>query len=86
MLFIVRLLSNTGIPRGIPSVAKWVHLSPKKIVFQQGASIAAEARTADHIDLFVVGFDGVVWSTFFDTNTTRDHWADWFQLPSVSSF
>jgi hypothetical protein len=31
MLFIVRPLSETAIPRGVPSTARWVHLTPRQL-------------------------------------------------------
>ncbi|MFE2066575.1 M64 family metallopeptidase [Streptomyces sp. NPDC059467] len=45
-----------------------------------GAPITSVARYAGHLDLFVVGTDNRIWSTWWDQSTG---WANWFQVGSL---
>ena len=42
-----------------------------------GGQVTAISRNPNHLDLFTVGTDGVVYSTWWDAN---GGWAGWFQL------
>jgi hypothetical protein len=42
-----------------------------------GSPVTAIARYPNHLDLFVVGTDGLVYGTWWDGATG---WAGWFQL------
>ncbi len=46
----------------------------------QTSTISAVARTADHIDLFVVGKDDAVYSTWWDANTGTAWNHGWFRI------
>jgi len=46
-------------------------------VGQAGGQVAAIQRVTDHIDLFTVGTDCLVYSTWWDS---ASGWASWFQL------
>src|SRR5436305_3997440 len=45
--------------------------------FPIGNTVTAVARTPDHLDLFAVGPDGGVQTTWWDTS---EGWADWFPI------
>jgi hypothetical protein len=44
---------------------------------QPGAPVAALNPRQDHIDLFVTGTDGAVWSTWWEPSP---NWQPWFFL------
>jgi hypothetical protein len=49
--------------------------------------IAAISREPDHLDLFVVGLDNQIWSTWWDWRLDQGRWHDWFQvMPDANSF
>jgi hypothetical protein len=52
-----------------------------------GSKIAAVARVSTHMDIFVVGNDGRVWSTYWDAyvgfGSWPPTWASWYQLPPL---
>ena len=58
---------------------------PGQAVFNHETQhIAAVARTPDNLDLFVLGFDNRIWSTFF---TSGGGWnGEWFPLPGTAVF
>jgi hypothetical protein len=63
----------------------WFQLH-KEIVFDHTTQhIAAVARTSGNLDLFVIGFDNAVWSTFW---TQGGGWnpGGWFQLHKETAF
>jgi hypothetical protein len=46
-------------------------------VGQAGGQVAAISRFAEHIDIFTVGSDSKVWSTWWHAGAG---WAGWFQM------
>ncbi|MGN8138521.1 G1 family glutamic endopeptidase [Paraburkholderia sp. 22099] len=58
---------------------------PGKAVFDHGKQqIAAVSRASGNLDLFVIGFDNHVWSTFWNDQTGWN--GDWFPLPGQAVF
>ena len=57
------------------SWAGWFNVSGG--VGKPGGQVAAIQRYADHIDLFTVGSDSLVYSTWWDSSSG---WAGWFPL------
>jgi hypothetical protein len=57
---------------------------PGAAVFDQGhQQVAAVSRAPGNLDLFIIGNDGHVWSTYWNSNG----WApDWFPLPGAAVF
>jgi hypothetical protein len=58
--------------------AGWFNVSGG--VGKPGGQVAAISRATEHIDLFTVGSDGLVYSTWWDGATG---WAGWF-APGVT--
>ena len=54
----------------------WFVLFPQR-AFRPDQPIAAVARQPEHIDLFVMGYDGAVWSAWWDA---ASGWHEWFQI------
>ncbi len=54
--------------RGSISPAAWA---------KPGGEVAAVSRLTQHIDVFTVGSDGIIWSAWWDAN---GGWSGWFQL------
>jgi len=63
--------------------ADWFPL-PGRTQFDPSQHIAAVARSADHLDLFAVGLDHHVWSSFW--SAARGWHGDWFRLPGEAVF
>ncbi len=61
----------------------WFQLHPET-VFRFDQEIVPVGRTADHIDLFVVGHDGAVWSSWWDA--AGGGWRPWFQIHPETRF
>ena len=61
----------------LPGQAKFAHL------IQQ---VVAVCRTPTNIDLFVIGNDNHIWSTFWPVQGTGNWAADWFPLPGQAVF
>ena len=61
---------------------------PGQAVFDKTTQhVAAVARTANNLDLFVIGNDGHVWSTFWPDPAHAGQWhPDWFPLPGQAVF
>jgi len=57
---------------------------PGRTQFHRNQHIAAVARTSDHLDLFALGSDNHVWSTFW--SAARGWHGDWFPLPGAAVF
>lgn len=57
---------------------------PGRTQFDRNQHIAAVARTPDHIDLFAIGADNHVWTTFW--SVARGWHGDWFLLPGDAVF
>ena len=63
----------------------WFQLHKETVFDHTRQRIAAVARTAGNLDLFVIGFDNAVWSTFW---TQAGGWnpGGWFQLHKETVF
>ncbi|MGF6527897.1 hypothetical protein [Variovorax sp. PvP013] len=62
----------------------WFPLPGKAVFDRDRQYVAAVSRAADNLDLFVIGFDNRVWTTFW---TVSGNWnQDWFQLPGKAVF
>jgi hypothetical protein len=61
----------------LPGQARFGHLTQQ---------VVAVCRTPTNIDLFVIGNDNHVWSTFWPVPGTGNWNADWFQLPGQAVF
>ena len=61
----------------------WFPLPGQAVFDHRLQQVAAVPRAAGNLDLFVIGFDNRVWSTFWSS----DHgWnGDWFPLPGQAS-
>src|ERR1700736_6193187 len=57
---------------------KWVGVSGG--VAAPGTSITSIARYPQHLDLFCVGSDFGIYSTWWDISTAAGGWANWFQV------
>ena len=60
----------------------WFRIGPLGVA-TFGTRVAAVARTPDHIDLFTVGFDGHILSTWWDANVDNQQWHAWFQVGTL---
>jgi hypothetical protein len=61
----------------------WFQIHPE-IDFDTSARITALARRQDHIDLFIVGKDGRVWSSWWHDDDIA--WRPWFQIHPETVF
>jgi hypothetical protein len=59
---------------------------PGRAAFDQKQRLAVVSRAKDNLDLFVVGNDDHVWSTFWPVPGTVKWSADWFPLPGQARF
>jgi hypothetical protein len=55
----------------------WFQVRPETGVAVPGQPVTAVWRNPNHLDLFMTGQDGHVWSTYFENNQWQPHW---FQL------
>jgi hypothetical protein len=62
----------------------WFPLPGQAVFDRQTQQIAAVARSPNNLDLFVIGNDDHVWSTFWSSQTGWS--ADWFPLPGQAVF
>ena len=62
----------------------WFPLPGQAVFDREKQQIAAVARSPDNLDLFVIGFDNHVWSTFWTPQTGWN--GDWFPLPGQAVF
>jgi hypothetical protein len=63
----------------------WFPIHPET-VFRQDRSVVAVARMPEHIDLFRVGFDGAVWSSWWHGEGDPGGWRPWFQIHPETVF
>ncbi|WP_261556777.1 matrilysin family metalloendoprotease [Frankia tisae] len=62
----------------------WFPLPGKAVFDRDKQQIAAVSRAPGNLDLFVIGFDNHIWSTYWNDRTG---WApDWFPLPGNAVF
>ena len=52
-------------PRGGWNLGGWFKIHPETIFDHTTQNITAFSRTPENIDLFVIGFDNAMWSTFW---------------------
>lgn len=62
----------------------WFPLPGKAVVDRDRQQVAAVSRTPGNLDLFVIGFDNRIWSTFW--SATGGWHGDWFALPGQAVF
>ncbi|CAN5395068.1 hypothetical protein BH09ACT7_BH09ACT7_03720 [soil metagenome] len=62
----------------------WFPLPGQAVFDHEKQQIAAVSRAPGNLDLFVVGFDNRVWTTFWNDATGWN--ADWFPLPGQAVF
>jgi hypothetical protein len=63
----------------------WFQLHPETKFDHTTQQLAAVARTPDNLDLFVIGFDNVVWSNFWTAAGGWNH-GGWFQVDPQTVF
>ena len=61
----------------------WFQIHPEAR-FRQDRPVAAVARISEHMDLFRVGYDGTVWSSWWHNDTKG--WRPWFQIHPETVF
>jgi hypothetical protein len=61
---------------------RWYMIRPET-VFNQITPVAGLARRADHLDLFKVGSDGAVWSSWWHDG---QEWSRWYQIHPETVF
>ena len=57
----------------------WFQIHPETVFDHTTQRVTAAAPTTKQINLFVIGFDNVVWSTYW---TARGDWRPWFPINS----
>jgi hypothetical protein len=62
----------------------WFALGPN--VFPSQSSVAALKTGPNESSLFILGFDGLVWSTFFPDAQNPGKWSRWFPLGGHTTF
>jgi hypothetical protein len=50
----------------------------------QHSVISAVARQPDHLDLFVIGKDGNVYSSWWDAHANNGRWNGWFRISETA--
>ncbi|MEZ4617909.1 MAG: hypothetical protein R2867_20700 [Caldilineaceae bacterium] len=63
--------------------ADWFPLPGQAVFDRDKQQIAAVSRAAGNLDLFIIGFDNHVWTTFWNEGGWS---ADWFPLPGQAVF
>ncbi|HWW03560.1 MAG TPA: hypothetical protein VNZ64_27905 [Candidatus Acidoferrum sp.] len=66
-----------------PGWSPWFQIHPETVFDHTTQQIATVARTNDHVDLFVIGFDNAVWSTWWEAGPG---WSPWFQIHPETVF
>jgi hypothetical protein len=64
--------------------ADWFPLPGQAVFDHEHQHVAAVSRAAGNLDLFIVGFDDRVWTTFWNSATGWNR--DWFPLPGRAVF
>jgi galactan endo-1,6-beta-galactosidase len=67
------------------SASGWLPIHPERVFDHQTQQLTALARTPDHVDLFAIGFDEKVYTTFWDTS---GGWSSsgWLSIHPEASF
>ena len=63
----------------------WFQLHPETVFDRATQQVAAVSRAAGNLDLFVIGFDNAVWSTFWNSDVGWNPHG-WFQLHPETVF
>src|SRR5947208_411440 len=66
-----------------PGWQPWFQIHPETVFDHTTQQVFALARTSGHVDLFVIGFDNVVWSTWWEPGPG---WQPWFQIHPETVF
>jgi hypothetical protein len=63
----------------------WFQIHPETVFDHAAQTVTAVARTPDHMDLFVIGFDNAIWSTWWDA---QGGWnpGGWYQIHPETVF
>jgi hypothetical protein len=62
----------------------WFQIHPETVFDHTTQHVTAIARTSSHIDLFVIGFDNAVWSSWWEADAIG--WRPWFQIHKETVF
>ncbi|WP_317971456.1 hypothetical protein [Paenibacillus sp. CCS19] len=65
------------------SPSGWFQIHPGTFFDHTTQKITAISRNPNHLDLFVIGFDNAVWSTWWEPAIG---WANWFQIHAGTVF
>jgi len=73
---------SEGDKEGVQSVYGYAPLFEmnSSIHFPADAAVTAVARTSTHLDVFAVGFDGGVYTNWWDLNANNAQWHGWFLI------
>jgi hypothetical protein len=66
-----------------PNWQPWFKIHPETVFDHTMQQVVAVARNPIHVDLFVIGFDNVVWSSWWAPSSG---WAPWFQIHAETVF
>lgn len=66
-----------------PGWQAWKQIRPEKTFDTTTQRVAALARTQGHVDLFVIGNDNVIWSTWWEQNAD---WQPWISIHPETVF
>ena len=64
--------------------ADWFPVSGQAVFDRDKQHVSAVSRAPGNLDLFVIGFDNHIWTTFWNDQTGWS--ADWFQVPGLAVF
>ena len=62
----------------------WFPLPGQGVFDRERQQLAAVSRAPGNLDLFVIGFDNHVWTTFWNGQVGSN--ADWFRVPGQAVF
>jgi hypothetical protein len=65
------------------SWSSWSQIHPETVFDHTTQQLFALARNSFHIDLFVIGFDNVIWTTWWEAGPG---WQPWFQIHPETVF
>ncbi|MGH9334124.1 MAG: hypothetical protein ACRD21_10280 [Vicinamibacteria bacterium] len=70
---------------GYQAWRRWFPIRPET-VFNQTTPVCAVARMPEHVDLFKIGFDGAVWSSWWHGEGDPEGWRPWFRIHPQTVF
>ena len=62
---------------------RWFQIHPETVFDHTTQQVFALSRNPGHVDLFVIGFDNAVWSTWWEP---APGWQPWFQIHPETVF